>query len=229
MCAPVAQAAHEVVHLAVEGALRERFQVLHELVALGRHEALHLLVLELLVPERAHVAALHLRRLEDLAEEPQHAAVDMHELGGRDGVRLVEHQAYLLVVRLERQDDLLEFVRDVDLVAVKEEQNLVCFVGKPLDDLEEIVVPLFLLLAGEDAGAVDERNLFEERHVRHLGDGEPVEERRAERAQVAVGRVRIGGRGGAGHEARGPAVLDRNEAVRGRLGTDVTAGEVGAP
>mmetsp|Transcript_27521 Transcript_27521/g.80687 ORF Transcript_27521/g.80687 Transcript_27521/m.80687 type:complete len:444 (-) Transcript_27521:429-1760(-) len=120
-----------------------------------------------LVPEGADVDAHALGRLDDLAQRPHQRAVDAQQLLAVDGVRLVEHDADLVVVPLERLDRLLELVRDVQLVRVKEEENHVGARGEPGAHLGEGVrPPNALLLARQYAGRVDEGHVVKERRVK---------------------------------------------------------------
>ena len=50
-------------------------------------------------------------------------------------VRLVEHDSDLVVVPAEALDDFLEFIRDVELVRIKEEQDKIGALSKPPADL----------------------------------------------------------------------------------------------
>lgn len=81
------------------------------------------------------VDAHDLGRVDDLAQGPHHRAVDAHELLGGDLVGLVEDDADLVILALERLDDSLELVADVQLVGVEEEQNHVRALGEPLRHL----------------------------------------------------------------------------------------------
>ena len=75
---------------------------------------------------------------------------------------------------LERRYDLLELVADVELRGVEEKEDEVAARGKPLGDLDEVVVALDpLLFSREDAGSVHDRHLLEQ-PGRALGAFEPA-------------------------------------------------------
>ena len=79
-----------------------------------------------------------------LAQRPHERAVDAQELLRVDRVSLVEHDAYLVVVPLERLDGQPELVRDIELVRVEEEQDDVRPRREPLGHLRHVVRALGL-------------------------------------------------------------------------------------
>ena len=64
-----------------------------------------------------------------------------------------------VVVSPKGLDGALELVRDVELVRVEEQEDAVDALGKPLENADKIITAVrALLLAGQDAGGVDDRN-----------------------------------------------------------------------
>mmetsp|Transcript_15178 Transcript_15178/g.47359 ORF Transcript_15178/g.47359 Transcript_15178/m.47359 type:complete len:563 (+) Transcript_15178:622-2310(+) len=218
----------QLVHLAHRRVTRDVAQVLHEVLHLHLEEALVVRVPERLVPERADVHAADLWRLEDFAQGPHQRAVDAHQLLRVHLVGLVQHDAHLVVVPAQRLDDRLELVRDVELVRVEEEKDHVCPRGEPFRDADHRVAAIdALLLARQDAGRVDDRQVLEQR-ARHLRALELGEEAVPENLQAAEGHVRRDGERVARSHLLLGAVHHRDEPVGGGLGTNVLAGEVAA-
>jgi hypothetical protein len=111
-------------------------------------------------PEGGNVDPGHLGALKHFAEGPHERPIDPQQLPGRDLhgrsgvkntiekpalslcsaapshlVRLVEDDSDLVVVPAEALDDFLEFIRDVELVRVEEEQDKIGALSKPPTDL----------------------------------------------------------------------------------------------
>ena len=108
-------------HLAHGGILRDVLQVVEEVRHLPLQQlARPLATLQRLIPKRADVHTHALGRLYDFAERPHERTVDADELLCLNGVGLVENDADLVVVALERLDGVLELVGDVKLVRVEE-------------------------------------------------------------------------------------------------------------
>jgi hypothetical protein len=203
-------------------------EVAEEVGLLDLEEVLEVHVLAGRVDEGPDVDAHHLGRVDDLSEGPHHGAVDAHQLLRGHLVGLVQHDADLVVLALERLDGGLELVADVELVRVEEEEDEVCALREPLGHLDEVVgAPELLLLAGEDAGRVHEVDLVEDGGRAH-GGLELVQELRAELGEGGEGHRRVDGERVSGHDAVVGAGHDGVEAVRGGLGADAGAGEVAA-
>lgn len=81
----------------------------------------------------------YLRCVDDLSQRPHQCAVDPHQLLSADLVRLVQHNAHFVLVVLESPDHLGELVGDVELVGVKQENNAVNALGKPLQHCSKII------------------------------------------------------------------------------------------
>jgi hypothetical protein len=203
-------------------------QVAQEIALLHLEECLEVGVLAGPVPERADVDAHDLRRVDDLTKGPHHRAVDAHQLLARHLVGLVQHNADLVVLALERLDHGLELVGDVELVRVEEQQNEVCALREPLCHLNEVIrAAQLLLLAREHTGRIDKKDLLKHGRGAH-GRLELVQKLRAELGQAAEGHRRVDREGIAGDDAVLRRVHDGVEAVRRRLRPDACAGEIAA-
>ena len=221
-------APQDLVRPALELALGELAEVREERRALIVEERRELRVLEGLVPERRHVDALDLGRLEAPRQAPGHGRRHADQLLRAHLVRLVEDDAQLLVVLLDRPQDVRELVAQVQLVRVDEDEDQVRALREVGRDLDEVVVApgLLLLLAREDARRVDEAEVVQQRRV---ADGRHAElglEGRPEAPQGPPGPRRVRRRRRPGHVPVRRALLDRHEAVRRRLRPDLHRGEV---
>mmetsp|Transcript_20164 Transcript_20164/g.80479 ORF Transcript_20164/g.80479 Transcript_20164/m.80479 type:complete len:536 (+) Transcript_20164:1159-2766(+) len=215
----------ELVDAAQRRLMREVAEVRQEVGHLGREEGRRVGVLELLVVERPHVDAADFGRLEDFAERPHERAVDAHELLLRHLVRLVEHDADLVLVALEALDDRHELVGDVEFERVKKKDDEVDALGEPLDDDVEVVQTRdALLFARQDARRVDERQVLEERRVAHRAL-EPRQEVVALALQRAERRVWRDGERVPRDGALVLAVHDRDEPIGRRFRSHALAGE----
>ena len=64
---------------------------------------------------------------------------------------------------LQRPNSPLEFIRNIQLMRIKQQQNHVGSFGEPFDDGSEVVASLeALFFAREDAGGVDYDDVFED-------------------------------------------------------------------
>mmetsp|Transcript_27342 Transcript_27342/g.89497 ORF Transcript_27342/g.89497 Transcript_27342/m.89497 type:complete len:466 (+) Transcript_27342:463-1860(+) len=224
--AGVADALDKFVELALRRAVLYRLQI--------REESLLLLLKELLpehvpfrvcgfVVEAADVHFAHFGRLENLAQAPHQGTIDAEELLGVDGVSFIEDDAHFIVVSAQRRDDGFEFVGDVELVRVEEEQNDVAARDEPLANLDKVVGAVeALLVAAQHAGGVDESDFVEQR-VRALRRLKLGQERGAEGGQTRERQGRLHHNGVAGSPSLVVAVDDNHEAVRRGLRTDVRA------
>ena len=216
----------QVVELAESGVLGQALELLEQVLRFELEQLAHRVVVERLVPERADVDARHLGRVQHLAQRPHERAVDAHQLLVVDHVGLVEHDADLLVVAAQHLDAALELVGDVELVGVEEEQDAIAAFGEPLEHGDVVVAALeSLLLAGQDARRVDEREALEHL-VGHLAALEAVEERVAELGQRLEVLLGVDDERVARHGVLVLVVHDGDERVGGRLGTDAYARKV---
>ena len=94
-----------------------------------------------LVPETANVNPGDLRRAEDLAETPHEGAVDSHQLLVVHHVGLVQHNTDLVVVTSQSLNAPSEFIADIELVGVKEQDDAVSPLGEPGQHSGEVVAP----------------------------------------------------------------------------------------
>ena len=78
---------------------------------------------ERLVPEAADVDPGHLRGAEHLAQAPHQGPVHPHQLLVVHHVRLVQHDADLVIVTPQRLNTPPELIANVQLVGVKQQQN----------------------------------------------------------------------------------------------------------
>lgn len=102
-----------------------------------------------------------------------------HQLLIVNHVCLVQNDTDLVVVSAERLNRALELVRNVEFVRVKQQDNAIGTLSKPLDHVGKVVLPTEpLLLAREHTGRVDECDLFENR-CRANGRLELVQKRHA--------------------------------------------------
>mmetsp|Transcript_7763 Transcript_7763/g.21549 ORF Transcript_7763/g.21549 Transcript_7763/m.21549 type:complete len:433 (-) Transcript_7763:54-1352(-) len=153
----------EVGKLPDRRALRQAGQLRVEVVLLRLEKPPLLVVGQRLVPKGAHKHARDLRRVYDLAQVPHHGAVHAHELGRGDPVCLVQQETHLVAVRLCGDQHPLELVTDVHFANIEEHKDHVCTVCEPSSDRIKIVAThRALLVAGEDARRVDERDVLQE-------------------------------------------------------------------
>ena len=170
-------------------------------------------------PERANVHSAHFRRVQHFAQRPHEGAVDTHQCLMIDRIGLVEHDAYFIVVAFEHFDGALQLVGDVERGDVEQQQDAIASVGEPFENLTELVATIdALLLAGENAGRVDERHSFEN-IVAQLRANEPIEKSIAEFRQRPKGFRCIDHQGIARHDAGVFVVHDGDEGVSGGLYT----------
>lgn len=87
-------------------------------------------------PEGPNVDTRHFGGANDLSQGPHQRSVDAHQLLLRNGVRLVQHNPDLVVVRADLVDDVLQFVGNVQFVGIKEQEDQVTAFGKPLAHLK---------------------------------------------------------------------------------------------
>lgn len=72
-----------------------------------------------------------------------------------DHVRLIQHDANLIVVAPQRFDRAAEFVGNIQLVCVEQENDSIDALGEPLEDAGEVVAAVdALLFARQDPGRV---------------------------------------------------------------------------
>lgn len=90
-------------------------------------------------PEGADVDPDDLGRVDDLSQGPHEGTVHPHQLLSLDLVGLVENNSHLVLVVLQGLDDLGEFIRDVQLVSIKEENDAVNPLGEPLQDSSKVI------------------------------------------------------------------------------------------
>ena len=87
-----------------------------------------------------------------------------------DAVGLVEDHADFVFAASQGGDAAQQFVGDVELVDVEEEQDAVDALGEPLQDADEVVAAFQASFrAGEDAWRVHETHAFQQLRV-YFGD-----------------------------------------------------------
>mmetsp|Transcript_32686 Transcript_32686/g.47979 ORF Transcript_32686/g.47979 Transcript_32686/m.47979 type:complete len:383 (-) Transcript_32686:31-1179(-) len=216
----------ELIELAENAVAGDRLHVGDQVFHFGLKELREAGVLQGFVPEGADVHAAHLWGVDDFAKRPHHGAVHAHQLRRGDGVRLVEHHANFIVVALEREQDALELVRDVEFVSIEEHQDAIGSVGEPLHDFGELVVAVVLLLGpSQHTGGVDDRQLLQQLGL-HLRALEAVQEATPKLGQRRERFVGLHNEGVAGNDALVAAVHDGHETVGGRFRADADTGEV---
>lgn len=80
-----------------------------------------------------------LRGVDDFSQRPHQGAVDPHQLLRADLVGFVQHHAHLVLVVLQSSDHLGEFVGDVQLVGVEQEDDAVHALSEPLQHSSKII------------------------------------------------------------------------------------------
>eukprot|EP00732_Lithocolla_globosa_P004461 Lithocolla_globosa_v1_NODE_4124_length_1505_cov_14.381379.p2 type:complete len:241 gc:universal NODE_4124_length_1505_cov_14.381379:1163-441(-) len=114
----------------------------------------HLLLKELdvfvarniIIREGTNVYSHHFRGFDDLPQRPHEGTIDPHQLLIADQMRFVQHDPHLVIVPLEDFNDSFEFVRNVQLVSIEEQQDHVRAGCKPLTHRDKVVAatnPLF--------------------------------------------------------------------------------------
>jgi len=137
--------------------------------------------------------------------------------------------AHLLFVALERGDHPFQLVGDVELVRVEEDEDQVGARREPGRDRDKVVTALYaLLLAGEHAGRVDERDLIQKPRVARRGL-KPRQKRRPERREPRPRHVRLDDDRVAGRAAFVGAGVDDHKLVRRRFRADVRAAVILPP
>eukprot|EP00968_Pinguiococcus_pyrenoidosus_P028008 scaffold7601_cov267-Pinguiococcus_pyrenoidosus.AAC.7 len=121
------------------------------------------------IPEGPGVHSADLRRSQHLPEAPHERAIHSHELLPVDAVRLVQHDAHLVLLRLQNLQDLAQLVADVQLVGIEHDDHQVGALREPRQHLGEIILPAEpLLLAAENARRVDERDVGKQGSRAHV-------------------------------------------------------------
>mmetsp|Transcript_38839 Transcript_38839/g.103105 ORF Transcript_38839/g.103105 Transcript_38839/m.103105 type:complete len:313 (-) Transcript_38839:97-1035(-) len=127
-------------------------------------EAPQVFMLELLIPERPHEHAAHLRRIEHLSQGPHQGTVHTQKLLCVYAVSFVEDGMNLGVVAPASSNHAPKLIGNVQLRNVEQEKDHICTVRKPLDDTLEVVAALeTLLLSREHSRRVYEREALEHR------------------------------------------------------------------
>lgn len=90
-------------------------------------------------PEGADVDSDDLGSVDDLSQGPHEGTVHPHQLLSLYLVGLVENNSHLVLVVLQGLDDLREFIRDVQLVSIKEENDTVNPLCEPLQYSSEVI------------------------------------------------------------------------------------------
>lgn len=85
------------------------------------------------------LCAFYLWCVNDLPQRPHQSSVDPHELLGADLVRFVQHDSHLVLMVFEGSDHLWKLVWDVQLVSVKEEDDAVHSLCKPLQHCSKVI------------------------------------------------------------------------------------------
>lgn len=98
-----------------------------------------------------------------------------HELLLVDHIRLIQDHPDLLLMTLQRMDSSLEFVRDIQLVGVKQQQDQICPLCEPLNHRSVVVSTITLLVARQNTGSINNSEILEDRGG-GLGDLEAREE-----------------------------------------------------
>mmetsp|Transcript_91736 Transcript_91736/g.239148 ORF Transcript_91736/g.239148 Transcript_91736/m.239148 type:complete len:224 (+) Transcript_91736:496-1167(+) len=179
-----------------------------------------LLALHRLVGQGDDVHPRNLRRVENLAKRPDEGAVHADQLFGRDPVGLVEDDPELLARTRESGYAPSEFLRDVWLVDVEENEDNRRLLHEPGHHLLEVVPAI--RSARQHARRIHERGGLQER-VRKLRARQPGEEVVAEAGERAVGQPAVAHDGIPRGYLRLPPVADHGELVRGWLRPNVHA------
>lgn len=90
-------------------------------------------------PEGANVDPDNLRSVDYLSQGPHEGTVYSHQLLSLYLVSLVENNSHLVLMVLQGLDDLREFIRDVQLVRIKQENDAVNPLCKPLQYSSKII------------------------------------------------------------------------------------------
>ena len=129
-------------------------------------------------------------------------------------------------MRLHQLNDPLELIADVQLVRIEHDDDEIGPLGEPPHDRLVVVIPTNrLFLAGQNAGRVHKRNVFENGGV-HFHTLESTEEVVAKGGEAAEGFVHVGTQGRTRHDLINFSVHDGNEAIGGGLRTNTDAGKV---
>mmetsp|Transcript_12335 Transcript_12335/g.37620 ORF Transcript_12335/g.37620 Transcript_12335/m.37620 type:complete len:276 (+) Transcript_12335:2317-3144(+) len=209
----------QLVNLANGGIPRKATQVRNQVLLLSREQIRVGLsgLGQRFVPKGSQVDSDNLGRLDHLAKGPHECTVDAHELLRVYQISFVEDNSYLLLVGLEDVYCPLQFVGNVELVCIKEQQNPVSPLGKPLDDLLEIIPPIQpLFLTGQNSRRVNEVERVHDRCAQ-LGNLKAVQKGGTEAPEGGEGALRVHCGGVAWHDTVLLATHDSNKPIRCRL------------
>ena len=141
-----ASALDEIVNFAHCRVTRQILEVVKQALQFTLKEPAVDVMLELLIPERADKYFGALGHGQHLGDGPHEGAVHPHELLMVDLVRLVEDDPHFVLVPVDRLDRAPEFVRDVELVGVEQEDDAIHALGEPLQHPDKVVAPVRPLL-----------------------------------------------------------------------------------
>lgn len=90
-------------------------------------------------PEGANIDPQHLWSVDHLSQGPHECTVDPHQLLCVHLVSLIKHHSNLVILAPERLYSLWKLIRYIQLMSIKEEDDAVDPLCKPLEDLAEVV------------------------------------------------------------------------------------------
>lgn len=129
----------EVIQLAQGSVSGQALDVPEQVLLLGLKELPVVWDEKRVGPEGADVDPDHLGRVDNLPQGPHEGPVHPHQLLRLYLVSLVQHHSHLVLVVLEGFDDFRELIGDVQLVGVKEQDDTVHPLGKPLEDGRKVI------------------------------------------------------------------------------------------